>query len=156
MYAQIAISLAALVALTLVTWSWGSKRGPISALFMCYVAPLHHRHRCKENLTLSLTYVLYIPEESILLFLTFTVGCFLYFTYKSIIFIIHSIDNIVALYKTQYIHVFTVSCSILWYFYVQFIMTLAIYAVMVILMNANKYTGDMLNENSHLKFITLN
>lgn len=35
-------------------------------------------------------------------------------------------------------------------------MTLAIYAVMVILMNADKYTGDMLNENSHLKFVTLN
>lgn len=33
---------------------------------------------------------------------------------------------------------------------------LDIYAVMVILMNANKYTGDMLNENSHLKFVTLN
>lgn len=33
-------------------------------------------------------------------------------------------------------------------------MTLAIYAVMVILMNAN--TGDMLNENRHFKFATLN
>lgn len=35
-------------------------------------------------------------------------------------------------------------------------MILAIYAVIVILMNADKYTGDMLNENSHLKFVTLN